>query len=73
MIPTSPVTVDPAKPSPEEETTRTTFKGELDSCIKHKSVLDDNIQKAYSLLVIGKCTDLLQSKLKQQSQWSTLS
>jgi hypothetical protein len=34
--------------------------------------LDDNIQKAYSL-VIGKCTDLLQCKLKQQAQWSTIS
>jgi membrane carboxypeptidase/penicillin-binding protein PbpC len=37
-----------------------------------KSVLDDNIQKACSL-VIGQHVDLLQSKLKQQSAWSTMS
>jgi Na+/H+ antiporter NhaD/arsenite permease-like protein len=35
-------------------------------------MLDDNIQKAY-LLVLGKCTELLQSKLKQQAQWATIS
>jgi len=35
-------------------------------------MLDDNIQKTYSL-VIGQCTDLLQSKLKQQAQWAKIS
>jgi hypothetical protein len=48
------------------------FKGELDSYIKRKAMLDNNIQKTYSL-VIGQCTDLLQSKLKQQAQWATIS
>jgi hypothetical protein len=48
------------------------FKGELESHIKRKSILDDNVQKACSL-VIGQCTNLLQSKLKQQAQWSTVS
>jgi hypothetical protein len=48
------------------------FKGELESHIKRKSILDDDVQKACSL-VIGQCTNLLQSKLKQQAQWSTVS
>jgi len=44
------------------------FKGEVDAFIKQCSILDDNVQKAYSL-ILGQCTDLLQSKLKQQRQW----
>jgi hypothetical protein len=48
------------------------FKGEIDSYIKRKSLLDDNIQKTFSL-VIGQCTDLIQSKLKQQAVWTTIS
>jgi hypothetical protein len=48
------------------------FKGELEAYIKRKAMLDDNIQKTYSL-VIGQCTNLLQSKLKQQAQWTTIS
>jgi hypothetical protein len=47
------------------------FKGEIDAYIKRKTMLEDNIQKAYSL-VLGQCTDLLQSKLKQQTQWATI-
>ena len=37
-----------------------------------KFILEDNIQKAYSL-VLGQCTDLLQSKLKQQATWVAVS
>ena len=48
------------------------FKGELESHVKRKDALDDNIQKACSL-VTGQCTDLLQSKLKQQAQWDKIS
>jgi hypothetical protein len=56
----------------------TKFRGnctELQGCIfdcKRKSLLDDNIQKTCSL-VIGQCTDLIQSKLKQQAAWATIS
>ena len=71
-IPISPIIVDPQALTPEEEVSRMIFKGELESYIKRKSVLDDNVQKTYSL-VIRQCTDLLQSKLKQQAQWSTIS
>ena len=58
--------------TPEEEVAKMIFKGQLDEYIKRKSMLDKNVQKAYSL-VIGQCTDLLQSKLKQQANWSTIS
>ena len=68
VIPTpkSPAVADPLKLTPDEEVKKLIFKGELEAFIKRKSALDDNIQKACSL-VIGQCTDLLQSKLKQQA------
>ena len=44
------------------------FKQEVDACIKKKSILDENVQKACSL-ILGQCTDLLQSKLEQQREW----
>ena len=71
---TIPILASPQTPvdAPVEEVAKMIFKGELDEYIKRKSMLDDNIQKANSL-VIGQCTDLLQSKLKQQANWSTIS
>jgi capsular polysaccharide biosynthesis protein len=48
------------------------FKGQLEAFVKRTVTLEDNIQKTCSL-VIGQCTDLLQSKLKQQTQWNTIS
>jgi hypothetical protein len=71
-IPINPTVVDPKVPTPDEIVARMIFKGELGTFIKRKSYLNQNIQKAYAL-VIGQCTDLLQSKLKQQSQWTTIS
>ena len=68
-IPTTPTPpVDPAKPTPEETVASMIFKGELESYVKRKSILQDNLQKAYAL-VLGQCTELLQSKLKQQGTW----
>ena len=40
--------------------------------MKREATLNDNIQHAYSL-ILGQCTDLLQSKLKQQATWGTVS
>ncbi len=48
------------------------FKGEVDAYIKRKGQLDENIQKAYSLM-LGQCTELLKSKLKQAGNWATVS
>lgn len=71
-IPNAPSILDPAALSPAEEVAKMIFKGELDSYIKRKAMLEDSIQKAYSL-IIGQCTDLLQGKLKQQAQWTRIS
>jgi hypothetical protein len=74
LIPQAPIIVDPNVLTPQEQVARMIFKGKLEAYIKRKKarMLDDNIQKTYSL-VIGQCTDLLQSKLKQQAQWTTIS
>jgi hypothetical protein len=71
-VPIPPTVADSTALTPQEEVAKMIFKGELEAYTKHKAALDDNIQKAYSL-VIGQCTDLLQSKLKQQAQWSAIS
>jgi hypothetical protein len=71
-VPASPIIVDPDALTPEEKVSRMAFEGELKSCIKRKSVLDDIVQKACSL-VIGQCAGFVHSKLKQKSTWSTTS
>ena len=40
--------------------------------MKRRSTLDENIQKSYSL-VLGQCTDLLKSNLKQSNEWNIAS
>ena len=37
--------------------------------MKRRSTLDENVQKSHSL-VMGQCTDLLKSKLKQSNEWN---
>ena len=68
-IPTAPTILDPAAPTPAENVLNMIFKGKITAYIKRDAILDDNIQKAYSL-VLGQCIDLLQSKLKQQQNWA---
>jgi hypothetical protein len=63
---------DPASLTPQEETLKLIFKGQIDSYSKRTSALKDNVQKTYAL-VIGQYTKLLQSKLKQQARWVTIS
>ena len=67
-LPISPMIMDPDAPTVPEKLLLMIFKGEVDAYIKRRAILDDNVQKAYSL-ILGQCTDLLQSKLKQQRQW----
>ena len=71
-VPTAPTIADPANPTATERVQELIFKGKIDAYIKRESILDDNVQKAFSL-VLGQCTDLLQSKLKQQANWATVS
>ena len=44
----------------------------VNSYVRRDSILDENIQKVYSL-VLGKCTEFLKSKLKTTSNWDTTS
>jgi hypothetical protein len=71
-VPPTPEVVNPEALTPQEVTERLIFKGLINSYIKRIATLDGKIQKAYHL-IIGQCTDLLQSKLKQQAQWSDIS
>jgi hypothetical protein len=71
-IPSAPTIADPTALTPQEEVDKIIFKGELDAYVKRKNVLEESIMKTYSL-VLGQCTDLLQSKLKQQNAWEAIS
>ena len=44
----------------------------VNSYVRRDRILDENIQKGYSL-VLGQCTELLKSKLKTTSNWDTIS
>ena len=48
------------------------FEKEIYIYMKRRSTLDENVQKRYSL-VLGKCTDLLKSKLKHSNTWNAAS
>ena len=45
---------------------------EINIYMKRKSTLYENVQKSYSL-VLGQCTDLLKSKLKNSNEWHAAS
>ena len=44
----------------------------IDIYVKCDGILDENLQKAYSL-IHGQCTELLKSKLKTSANWETVS
>ena len=48
------------------------YDKEIDIYMKRRSTLDENIQRYYSL-VLGQCTYLLKSKLKQSHEWHAAS
>jgi hypothetical protein len=47
-IPTSPIIMDPDALTPEEEVSRMTFRQELESHIKRKSMLDDHPESLFT-------------------------
>ena len=67
--PTAPMNTN--APSAEEWLDQHLFDKRLDALIKCETILDANIQSLYSL-VLGQCTDLIQTKLKQQTTWATV-
>ena len=46
-----------------DEVEKMILKKKVNAYVKRDSILDENIQKTYSLM-LGKCTELLKSKLK---------
>jgi hypothetical protein len=60
-LPTEPVLVAPATALTTAQTL--IFKGQIDQYIKRNAMLQENMQKAYSL-ILGQCTELLRAKMK---------
>ena len=55
-----------------DEAERMILTKKVDAYVKRDSILDQNIQKAYSLM-LGQCTELLKIKLKTTTDWMTVS
>ena len=63
----------PISPSTtNDEVDKMILTKKVNSYVRRDSILDENIQKGYSL-VLGQCTELLKSKLKTTSNWDTIS
>ena len=69
--PTAPTPVDPDHLITKKIVQMHIFNKKLDALVKCKELLDLNIQKLYSL-ILGQCTNLLQTKLKQQVTWKAI-
>ena len=69
-IPIDPVIIAPATALSTAQTL--IFKGQIDQYIKRLGMLQENMQKAYSL-ILGQCTELLRAKIKQSNTWRTVS
>ena len=52
--------------------TRSIATKKIDLYVKRDGILDENLQKAYSLM-FGQCTKLLKSKLKSRVNWDAMS
>ena len=55
-----------------DEVERMILTKKVDAYVKRDSILDGNIQKAYSLM-LGQCTELLKINLKTTTDWMTVS
>ena len=52
--------------------TRSVATNKIDLYVKRDGILDENLQKAYSL-IFGQCTELLNRKLKSSVNWDAMS
>ena len=52
--------------------TRLIANKKVDLCVNRDRILDENLQKVYSL-IFGQCTKLLKSKLKSSVNWEDMS
>ena len=48
------------------------LKRKIDIYVKRDGILDENLQKAYSLIHV-QCTELLKSELRTSANWETVS
>ena len=71
-IPVAPVPDDPDNITAADRQAEKLHEKRLEMCLKREMILGDNVQKAYSL-ILGQSTDLLQTKLKQQTEWDMVS
>ena len=71
-IPDPPQPDDPTNLTAEDKQMEKLHEKRLEMCLKREMVLMDNIQKSYAL-ILGQSTDLLQTKLKQQTEWDVIS
>jgi hypothetical protein len=69
-VPVEPVLVTPATALTVAQTL--IFKGQINEYIRREAILQENMQKAYSL-ILGQCTELLRAKLKQSADWTQVS
>jgi hypothetical protein len=69
-VPVEPVLVAPATALTVAQTL--IFKGQINEYIRRQAILQENMQKAYSL-ILGQCTELLRAKLKQSANWTQVS
>jgi predicted NACHT family NTPase len=65
-------TVSTSTPVPLDDVQKMILSAEVKKYIIRKAKLDTNIKKAYSLAIV-QCTEALQSRLKQDSQWPKIS
>ena len=61
----------PMNPTADDKDLEYLHHEALSMHLKQDHLLDANLQKAYAL-VLGQCTELLQSKLKQHADWNML-
>ena len=52
--------------------TRSVATKKIDLYVKQDGILDENLQKSYSL-IFGQCNELLESKLKSSVNWDAMS
>ena len=75
VAPQIPIPPEPTVPDDAEDLStaqKLIFKGQISEYIKREATLQQNMQRAYSL-ILGQCTELLRAKLKQSNDWALVS
>ena len=62
---------DPASLTPQESFDRKVYEKRIENYVKRLDLLDSNLQRAYHF-VIGQCTELMETKLKQSTDFQDI-